>query len=180
MGFQFKYLKNDRDRVTTVCIIREDRGCLWHVHASKESINNFFYIKRMNSKHTCGSVIRTSKHPWMTSGLVASLYFDKIREKPLIRPKDVIRDIKTDYGIDIMYHLAWFGVECTRGEIYGDHALSFDKLRWYFKEAEKFNHGSRFVIDTDAESHRFVRCFVPFEACLHGFKFIRQIGRAHV
>ena len=80
-----------------------------------------------------------------------------------------------DYGNDIMYHHAWLEVDHTRSQIYGNHTLSFNKLRLYFKEAEKFNPGSRFVIETNAESHRFERCFVAFKACLFDFNFIRPM-----
>ena len=42
-------------------------------------------------------------------------------------------------------------------------------------EAEKYNPGSHFVIDVNAESQRFERCFVAFGASLHGFNFIRPL-----
>ena len=43
LGFNFKYVKNNKDRVTTQCCLCEETGCMWYVHASKEKANGFFF-----------------------------------------------------------------------------------------------------------------------------------------
>lgn len=60
IGFEFVYVKNEKCRVTAVCSMRESKACLWRVHASLESANNFFYIRILHDEHTCGAAVRTS------------------------------------------------------------------------------------------------------------------------
>ncbi|KAL7170412.1 hypothetical protein ACSBR2_035342 [Camellia fascicularis] len=45
-GFRFKYLKNDSVRITTVCTMRESKGCLWSIHARVLHADKFFYIRK--------------------------------------------------------------------------------------------------------------------------------------
>ena len=80
-------------------------------------MNGFFYIRNFHKIHTCGMVVRTSKHPRVNFELAGKLIFAKVCRKPLKSPMDVIDDIKKDYGLDITYHSAWLGVENARNEI---------------------------------------------------------------
>ena len=73
------------------------------------------------------------QHPRVNSQMVGKLMQEMIRSKPLFRPIDVNGDIKERYGLDIKYYHIWLGVENARRDIYGDHSISFDNLRWYFK-----------------------------------------------
>ena len=61
VGFHFKYMKNDKCRVTAVCKFRESKSCMWRVHASVLSINGLFCIKKLDNVHTCGATVRTSR-----------------------------------------------------------------------------------------------------------------------
>ena len=116
------------------CSLREEKGCGWRVHAFKQKLIGSFYIREFNNVHNCGSVIRTSKHPRMNSQLVGDLMEDKVRRQPLYRSIDVISEVKDNYDLNIKYHHSWLGVDHARREIYGDHALSFNKLTSYFEE----------------------------------------------
>ena len=175
VGFQFKYLKNDKQRVTAVCAFRDENGCQWRIHASNELVNGFFYIRKFEKQHKCGYVVRKSKHPRVNSKLVGELMEEKIRREPLFKPGKVVGDIKQRYGLDIAYHHAWLGVENARRCIYGDHSQSFDKLGWYVEETLRVNPGSHLVLDVDQTSRRFRRCFISFAACIKGFNYIRPL-----
>ena len=59
VGFQFKYLKNDSERVITVCSMHYSKACMWRIHASAVKENGFMYIKLFENLHTCGAAIRT-------------------------------------------------------------------------------------------------------------------------
>ncbi|KAL7252745.1 hypothetical protein ACSBR1_007336 [Camellia fascicularis] len=80
--------------------------------------------------HTCGAVVWTYRNLHTRSELVSSVVSDRVRGQPLIRPTDVVFDLKNGYGLDISYRVEWLGVEKTGGEVYGDHAMSFHQLRW--------------------------------------------------
>ncbi|KAL7167190.1 hypothetical protein ACSBR2_037795 [Camellia fascicularis] len=60
-GFRFKYLKNDSVRITAVCTIRESKGCMWSIHAQVLCADEFFYIHKWNTEHSCGVPFRHQK-----------------------------------------------------------------------------------------------------------------------
>ena len=49
--------------------------------------------------HTCGLVVRTSKHVCVNSDLVGSLIYEKVRKDPLIQPIKVVGKIKDDTSL---------------------------------------------------------------------------------
>ncbi|XP_038678413.1 uncharacterized protein LOC119979862 [Tripterygium wilfordii] len=63
-------------------------------------------LRFLNNVHICGSAIRTSKNVPMSSGIVADIIGNRVSNAPLLRPIDVIKEIKSDYGLDISYHKA--------------------------------------------------------------------------
>lgn len=41
------------------------------------------------------------------------------------RPTDIIRDMKSNYGLDVPYWNAWYGRELAQKEIHGDENKSY-------------------------------------------------------
>ncbi|KAL7238656.1 hypothetical protein ACSBR2_004698 [Camellia fascicularis] len=62
--------------------------------------------------------------------------------------------MKNDYGLDISYRVAWLGVEKARGEVYRDHAMSFDQLRWYSDSVMEKNPNSYINLEFDQQTGR--------------------------
>ncbi|CAL5430872.1 unnamed protein product [Camellia sinensis] len=83
-------------------------------------------VKRFNSLHSCGAAMQTYRNPQTGSELVTDVIADRVREQPFTRPMDVVFGMKNEHGLDMSYQVAWLGVEKARGEVYGDHAMSFD------------------------------------------------------
>ncbi|KAL7178961.1 hypothetical protein ACSBR1_042347 [Camellia fascicularis] len=82
-GFNFDFVKNDKDRVTVHCKRRANLGCLWSVHARVKNYSKAFVIKQFDDVHTCGSSFRTIKHARMTSSMIGVLISSDIRNKAL-------------------------------------------------------------------------------------------------
>lgn len=68
---------------------------------------------------------------------MSSLFVDRIRAKPKLKPIEMIKEFKGYYGLDISYHHAWFGKQLAELEVHGDESKSFNELTWY-SEAIKF------------------------------------------
>ncbi|XP_028121107.1 uncharacterized protein LOC114318408 [Camellia sinensis] len=130
-GFQFKYVKNDSVRITAVCKFAGQTWCMWSVHARMLPSTGVLCIKRFDSVHSCGAAMRTYRNPRTSFDLVSTVVADRVHDQPLTRPTDVVFDLRNEYGLEISYRVAWLGVEKARSEVYGDHAMSFDQLRWY-------------------------------------------------
>ncbi|KAL7226500.1 hypothetical protein ACSBR1_021579 [Camellia fascicularis] len=141
-GFRFKYLKNDSVRITAVYTMRESKGCLWSIHARVFHADEFFYIRKWNAEHICGVAVRTPKNQRAGSDLVSDVIYERVRDKPLTRPSDVVYDLKKDYGLEISYRVAWLGVEKARGEMFGAHSISFDQLRCLYDILYHSKHAS--------------------------------------
>ncbi|XP_024172236.1 uncharacterized protein LOC112178309 [Rosa chinensis] len=167
-GFRYKCVKNEPSRVTAVCHKRNSEGCLWNVHATLNRTNDFFYIRQLNNEHTCNGHIRDSSSPLMGSKIVSSVLANQVRSSPLLRPVDIVRDFKMNYGLEISYYNAWKGKEMAKKGVHGDEALSYKHMEWYVNELVKTNPGSYANLECDAD-HRFVRMFISFQGCIEGF-----------
>ncbi|KAL7177357.1 hypothetical protein ACSBR2_030668 [Camellia fascicularis] len=174
-GFQFKCIKNDSVRITVVCKFAAATGCVWSIHARVLPSNGVLCVKSFDSVHTCGVAVRTYRNLRTGSELVFAVVADRVRGQPLVRPTDVVFDLKNDYGLDISYRVAWFGVEKARGEVYGDHAMSFNQLRWYNEAVMEKNPNSYINLEFDQKSGRFVQYFILFRACIDGFNHCRPL-----
>ncbi|KAL7235180.1 hypothetical protein ACSBR1_018636 [Camellia fascicularis] len=128
-GGPVEFRKNDSVRITAKCMFSESRGCLWSIHVRVLNANGFFYLKKWCRDHTCGVAVRTDRNPRMGSELVTDVITERVHDKPLTRPTDVKYDFKKAYRLQISYRVAWLGVKKARGELYGDHSMSFDQLR---------------------------------------------------
>ncbi|KAL7244912.1 hypothetical protein ACSBR2_000286 [Camellia fascicularis] len=150
-------------------------SCTWSVHAQVLPSSEVLCVKRFDSVHTCGAAVRTYRNLRTGSELVSIVVADRVRGQPLVRPTDVVFDLKNDYGLDISYQVAWLGVEKAKGEVYGDHAMSFDHLRWYSESIMEKNPNSYINLEFDQKSGRFVRYFILFRAFIDGFNHCRPL-----
>ncbi|KAL7190808.1 hypothetical protein ACSBR2_022983 [Camellia fascicularis] len=151
-GFDFDFVKNDKDCFIVHCKRMADLGCLWSVHATVENYSKAFVIKQFDDVHTCGSSFRTVKHARMTSSMIGGLISSDIRNKALTSVSEVVCDFKDYYGTEVSYWRAWIGVEKARGLVFGDYSSSFDDLRWYVDAANDCNSGSVFDMEFDVDS----------------------------
>ncbi|KAM7529769.1 hypothetical protein LguiB_033179 [Lonicera macranthoides] len=173
VGFRIKFIKNDKARVTAVCAKRVSNGCPWRIHASVSKLNGNFYVRTFNNVHNCGGNITASRGAMVNSRIVALIMTDMIRENPIYRPTDIIRELKTNYGLDVPYWNAWYGRELARKGLHGNEDESYQQLVVYLFSVIHTNPESHCRIEFDRETTRFTRCFVSFGACVTGFKFCR-------
>ncbi|KAL7220109.1 hypothetical protein ACSBR2_013046 [Camellia fascicularis] len=171
----FKYVKNDAIRVTAMRKFVTSTVCGWLVHARVSPSNGIMSLKRFFSVHSYGAVVRTYRNPQTGSDLVSDVIVGRMREQPLTRSMDVVFNMKDGYGLDISYRVAWLGVEKARSEVFGDHAMSFDQLRWYSDVVMENNPHSYINLDFDEQMGRFVRYFIAFRACINGFNGCRLL-----
>ncbi|KAG9144643.1 hypothetical protein Leryth_020945 [Lithospermum erythrorhizon] len=163
--FAFKYKKNDSHRVTVKCKVE---GCPWRIHASRLSTTQLICIKKMNPTHTCeGSVLTNGHHA--TRSWVASIIKDKLRVFPNYKPKDIVSDIKQEYGIQLNYYQAWRGKEIAKEQLQGSYKEAYNQLPVFCEKIMERNPGSLATFATKEDSS-FHRLFVAFHASLYGFE----------
>ncbi|KAJ1425556.1 Zinc finger, PMZ-type [Sesbania bispinosa] len=163
--FAFKYKKNDSHRVTVKC---KAEGCPWRIHASRLSTTQLICIKKMNSTHTCDGAFGTTGHQ-ATRSWVASIIKEKLKDCPNYKPKDIVNDIKQEYGIQLNYFQAWRGKEIAKEQLQGSYKEAYGQLPFFCEKLMEANPGS-LAIYTTKEDSSFDRLFVSFHASLYGFE----------
>ncbi|KAI3439354.1 SWIM-type domain-containing protein [Psidium guajava] len=163
--FAFKYKKNDSHRVTVKC---KAEGCPWRIHASRLSTTQLICIKKMNPMHICEGAVVTTGHQ-ATRSWVASIIKEKLRVFPDYKPKDIVNDIKQEYGIQLNYFQAWRGKEIAKEQLQGSYKEAYSQLPYFCKQIMESNPGSLATFTTKEDSS-FHRLFVSFHASLFGFQ----------
>ncbi|KAK1265887.1 hypothetical protein QJS04_geneDACA009075 [Acorus gramineus] len=69
----------------------------------------------MNNIHSCGGGISTNGHPRASRRWVGEITRKKFIDSPLYQPRDIVKDVFRDYGINLPYHKAWHGKEIALG-----------------------------------------------------------------
>ncbi|OVA01553.1 zinc finger protein [Macleaya cordata] len=175
-SYKWDFEKNDKQRVTVSCKNRKEFGCPWRVHASyKLNIPSKFMIKKMVPDHTCGVGLLDLKKPPLTSKLVKELILKDVRDKPSIKPLEIVNMFKREYGFETPYYYAHAGKELAQKEVFGDVGRSYDHLLWYIDALKNTNPGSHVVLDVDPVTKNFKRFFVAFDACIQAFNSCRPL-----
>lgn len=172
-GFKIDFIKNDTQRVTACCKRKKETNCLWRIHASMKL--GQFEIKRFESTHTCGAGVKDVNNPGVSSRLVCSEIIEEVRDRPLIRPKEIIADFRRKHGVVLNYYYAYTGREMALKEVHGTDELSYHQLIWFSDAVRKSNPGSHVVLQTDPVTCQFRRFFICYEACIYGFKYCRPM-----
>ena len=163
--FAFRYKKNDSHRVTVKC---KSEGCPWRIHASRLSTTQLICIKKINPTHTCEGSVSTTGHQ-ATRSWVASIVKEKLKVSPNYKPKDIVKDIKQEYGIQLNYFQAWRGKEIAKEQLQGSYKEAYNQLPLFCERIMETNPGSLATFTTKEDSS-FHRLFVSFHASLYGFQ----------
>nr|XP_043628251.1 uncharacterized protein LOC122599755 [Erigeron canadensis]XP_043628252.1 uncharacterized protein LOC122599755 [Erigeron canadensis] len=163
--FAFKYKKNDSHRVTVKCKVD---GCPWRIHASRLSTTQLICIKKMNPTHTCEGSTLTTGHQ-ATRTWVAGVIKEKLKVSPNYKPKDIVTDIKEQYGVQLNYFQAWRGKEIAKEQLQGSYKEAYGQLPLFCERIMASNPGSLATFTTKDDS-TFHRLFVSFHASICGFQ----------
>ncbi|XP_068320746.1 uncharacterized protein [Pyrus communis] len=98
-------------------------------------------------------MIRTNKNNVVGWKFVSSFIKDKVQSNPLIKPKEIISNLKQFYGQDIDYSTAYFGKEKAISELNDDDVDSYKLLPWYIESTLASNPGNVFVLEVVPESN---------------------------
>ncbi|KAJ0080233.1 hypothetical protein Patl1_23891 [Pistacia atlantica] len=139
-----------------------------HQFAFRLSTTQLICIKKMNPTHTCEGAAVTTGHQ-ATRSWVASIIKEKLKIFPNYKPKDIVNDIKEEYGIQLNYFQAWRGKEIAKEQLQGSYKEAYNQLPFFCEKIMETNPGS-FATFTTKEDSSFHRLFVSFHASLYGFQ----------
>ncbi|XP_065859865.1 uncharacterized protein [Euphorbia lathyris] len=165
-GFKLAFKHNDATRVSAKC---KAEGCPWRVHASKLSTTPLFRIKRIIETHMCGAETGRFSPPKASRKLVATIVKEKLRDTPNFSPKEMAKQIRQEFGIELRYSQAWRGMEIAKEELQGSYKEAYNQLPWLCKKMQETNPGSVITLAT-REDQTFHRVFVALHASIFGFQ----------
>ena len=71
--FVYKFVKNNKKRITVECLKKQDTGCAWRFHALMITHNTIFATKTFNPVHTYSGDMGTDGHQRALRKFVASI-----------------------------------------------------------------------------------------------------------
>ncbi|XP_038719834.1 uncharacterized protein LOC120012484 [Tripterygium wilfordii] len=145
-------------------------GCQWHTRGIKQKETELFLVKKFIDTHTCSLEFVNHGHK-QALGRVIGDCIKAIYEGVgcVYRPKDIMQDMRREYGVNITYDKAWRARECALDSFHGSPEESFAYLPHYYAVLEINNPGTVTHIESDDEN-KFKYFFMAIGASLHGFQ----------
>jgi len=66
-------------------------------------------IKKIENNHICDVACEDIRNRHFTSKLIKELIRDEARDKPSVKPKDIAKRFRSDYGRPLSYYYAYTG-----------------------------------------------------------------------
>ncbi|KAL6181543.1 hypothetical protein ACLB2K_048198 [Fragaria x ananassa] len=99
-------------------------------NVSKESSisfdeNDYLGCYKPEEAKSCHGVVRLQTNKMMSSKIIKSIMLDKVHENPNKKAIDIYHEIKSDYGMEVSYHTAWYDKERARESVLGGDVDSY-------------------------------------------------------
>ncbi|XP_026378334.1 uncharacterized protein LOC113272751 [Papaver somniferum] len=175
-GRKVRVVKRNPERYTVECFYKEQFTCDWKFHAAPKTSNvkGHLFLKTYNGEHTCyAGYSDGTKDDSVTRELVKSLIFDQIEQNPNKKCRDIVREFKSDYGLELSYDQVHAGKELCLKELYGEDTKSYTDLVWWCEAVKK--HDPRSRDDLVIKGGQFKSLFLAFDTCISGFEYCRPV-----
>ncbi|KAL0551962.1 hypothetical protein IC582_011055 [Cucumis melo] len=149
-----------------ICI---DKKCGWRLRAVRLKDSNIFKIKKYVKVHSCSLEFLNRDHRQAKSWVVGKLIKSKFKGPGHIyKPRDIIEDMRQDYGINMSYEKAWRARENAYERVRGSPEESYNLLRRYGEALKFTNPGTIFHMEL-VDDRFFKYLFMAVGACVRGF-----------
>lgn len=165
MHFDIRVVKSDRSRFIAKC---SREGCPWRIHVAKCQGVRTFSIRTLNGEHTCEGVHNLHHHQ-ASVGWVARSVEARVRDNPLYKPHEILKDIRNQHGVAVSYMQAWRGKERSMAALHGTFEEGYRLLPQYCEQIKKSNPGSIASVFTTGQENYFHRLFISYRASIYGF-----------
>ncbi|KAL0541309.1 hypothetical protein IC582_021351 [Cucumis melo] len=131
--------------------------------------SNIFKIKKYVKVHSCSLEFLNRDHRQAKSWVVGELIKSKFKGAGrLYKPRDIIEDMRQDYGINMSYEKAQRGRENAYERVRGSPEESYNLLRKYGEALKFTNPGT--IFHMELEDDRFFKyIFMVVGPCVRGF-----------
>ncbi|XP_075086289.1 uncharacterized protein LOC142168997 [Nicotiana tabacum] len=170
--FQFRADRSNAISYTLLCMSED---CEWRFKASSINKSQMFKVREFNNKHTCPLKDKVYEQCQASSSLIGGMIRSKLtNHKRKYTPKDIINDVKSDFGVDVSYMLAWWAKEKAMNFLRGEPADSYNKLPGYLYTMDMTYPGSHIRM-VKSPQNVFMYVYISLYAFIKGFDHCRPI-----
>ncbi|XP_070053879.1 uncharacterized protein [Nicotiana tomentosiformis] len=141
---RFKF-RVDRSNAISYTLLCMSEDCEWRFKASSINKSQMFKVREFNDKHTCPLKDKVYEQHQASSSLIGGMIRSKLtNHKRKYTPKDIIDDVKSDFGVDGFDHCRPIVV------VDGSHLKSY--YTETFVSANTLNGAAYGVIDSENDA----------------------------
>ncbi|XP_026451867.1 uncharacterized protein LOC113352238 [Papaver somniferum] len=123
-----------------------------------------------HGEHACDLASSDPAKVRMTKSFLKDILIDEFRASNKKKTAADVQDLlHQEYGIDLTYSQAYYGLQFTKESLLGDDIKSYSDFVWYKDSIERYNPGSIVNFEDDGVTKQFQSFFVSFEASITGF-----------
>ncbi|KAK2662127.1 hypothetical protein Ddye_000701 [Dipteronia dyeriana] len=167
-NFEWKVKRLNKTTLRMVCLIY---NCIWKLRAVRRDEATYFQVQSFINEHTCPLEDIHRRHRQASAVIIGEVVAPRLQQHDgrLMRPKDIIADMKPMYGIQIMYSKAHQALDYALSLTYGTHKESFKLLPSFGYVLEQQNPGPITDLQCD-ENGKFLYFFILLGVSLRGFQ----------
>ncbi|KAK3194076.1 hypothetical protein Dsin_025386 [Dipteronia sinensis] len=174
--------------IPQVCVSLIERRCGVEVKRSNKSVlhlvckiyrklravrkdeGTFFQVRSFESEHSCPLEEVYRRHRQASAVIIGAVIAPKLQHHDgrLMRPKDIISNMKIMFGIQAMYSKAHQALDYALVLTYGSHEETFQLLSSFGYVLEQQNPGTITYLQC-TEDNKFLYFFMQIEASIRGF-----------
>ncbi|KAK2661958.1 hypothetical protein Ddye_000532 [Dipteronia dyeriana] len=167
-NFEWKVKRSNKTTFHLVCLMD---NCTWKLRVVRRDEGTYFQVRSFVNEHTCPLEEIYRRHRQASAVVIGEVVAPRLQQQDgrLMRPKDIITDMKTMYGIQILYSKAHQASQYFLSLIYGTHEETFKLLPSFGYVLEQQNPVTITDLQCD-EDGRFLYFFMSLGASLIGFR----------
>ena len=138
--FEYRITRSFKTRFLASC---KDKSCTFKLRAGSVLEGSYWTVAKFVRDHSCQLELFNNCSWQVPAKVVSTVIIDKLLGKGrVIQPVDVIGEMKSSHGIEILYSKAWKAKEYAQNMVYGFPLDSFQMLPSYFYILEQQNQGT--------------------------------------
>ncbi|KAK2656096.1 hypothetical protein Ddye_009148 [Dipteronia dyeriana] len=167
-NFEWKVKRSNKTTLHLVCLMD---NCTWKLRAARRDEATYFQVRIFINEHNCQLEEIHRHHRQVSAVIIGEVVAPRLQQQDgrLMRLKDIIADMKTMYGIKIIYSKAHQALNYALSLTYGTHEESFQLLSSFGYVLEQQNPGKITDLQCD-ENGKFLYFFMSLGASLRGFQ----------
>ncbi|KAK2659324.1 hypothetical protein Ddye_005857 [Dipteronia dyeriana] len=126
-NFEWKVKRSNNATLHFICLMD---NCTWKLKAVRRDEGTYFQVRSFVNEHTCPLEEIHSRHRQASAVIIVEVVAPRLQQQDsrLMRPNDIIADMKTMYGVQILYSKAHQALQYALSLTYGTHEETFKLL----------------------------------------------------